>query len=980
MISVHHCVRNSIWLRVLDLACSMATPLDCAGYKAEFRRIQGVLNLQLPYSEGTASEKHSPYIVLNGTVGKVVVGKGAATGVAADGVHPMEDNPEFIHYIESIWVEDQLGNLLSMRHLSPAEPSPATMIFEIPPGTTAVRAFEFCNVHGLFRGPAVSVDTQHIKPDANIGCSVQTCAEGTSVSACQAFTGELLRRADNTPKNDPTGKHKPYLTLQGTRATIVVGIGATPGNAGGLIHPMQPSDDQDIVHWISHIYALDDLGNLVALCELLPTDSAPATCSFEVPEGVLFLRPFEFCNKHGLYAGEIVQVGAANATAERKCRKRECSASQPSLGPYESEAVQALIQSQQESVDRISSVNMCRQHSAKYFIAKSALTEELQGLVDGLTRQGATDSDVADRLAIFPDLFARLNALGGRWSAMGVVLQHTVIDANGTNPELRLELISESEMLFSQSSLPAGQQTFADGMPVPITDSVDLLIIQASFGMDWGHANLKSLGPHYTIFYSPDFTNEFVNVTLCAKTQGWMGIGWLSPTHSGVLMNHTDMVVAFVQDGQAVVQDRFARYIEEPLRDELLSDQRSDDLGNSLNGQNDLELIPGALGTAGKEWCPDLQCNTGFSLVQFRRAFNTDDASDLRLPVKSAKIGLIHAFSTKDPIDGILVQHVSSSTGYVDLQWNLDCIPGTYFEITNIECKPCDKGQFRPASSPVWKCLQAPLGSFQNETGQAAVKRCKDGFTTASAGSTEEFACVCPGPSLNAPNGRYHVHRCGTAPLVDELGDATPCARLGDCLECPEGMTCKGSRDLRLDHPPAAKRRVEEFCSSYAFADTAVCTSRAFCEAHLDDPDCEHARPELKPGFWSDPTEPLSVFVCKNDVQCLGGVPGSVCATNREGVSCGLCKPNHFADGLGECAECQGFDAVPGAIGFIALLIAIALLGWRTRQRISKSSKQAVSAAIIATQVGVTRQPKRESTCRLLTWFFRYFHFKGAQR
>ena len=60
------------------------------------------------------------------------------------------------------------------------------------------------------------------------------------------------------------------------------------------------------------------------------------------------------------------------------------------------------------------------------------------------------------------------------------------------------------------------------------------------FRMDWGHLSLKSLGPHYTIFYSPDFINELVNVTLCAKTHGWMGIGWLSPSHSGLLMNHTD--------------------------------------------------------------------------------------------------------------------------------------------------------------------------------------------------------------------------------------------------------------------------------------------------------------------------------------------------------------------------------------------------------------------------------------------------------
>ena len=35
--------------------------------------------------------KHSPYIVLNGTVGKVVVGRGAASGNPDDPIHPMEE-------------------------------------------------------------------------------------------------------------------------------------------------------------------------------------------------------------------------------------------------------------------------------------------------------------------------------------------------------------------------------------------------------------------------------------------------------------------------------------------------------------------------------------------------------------------------------------------------------------------------------------------------------------------------------------------------------------------------------------------------------------------------------------------------------------------------------------------------------------------------------------------------------------------------
>ncbi|CAE7337002.1 dfx [Symbiodinium natans] len=614
-----------------------------------------------PFFSEYLREKHSPYIVLNGTRGRVVVGKGAVTGDAADKIHPMEDNPDYIHFIQTMWVEDQAGNVVSMRHLSPAEPAPATMYFDIPDGATSLRAFELCNLHGLWRSAVVAVGAGAAAPGATGGCRLRHCEEGTSVSACQAFTGELQRRENFQPKTDPTGKHSPYLLLDGTTATIVVGIGATPGHEGGLIHPMSPSDDKDVVHWISHVYAVDDLGNLVALCELLPTDPAPATCVFQVPEGIGFLRPYEFCNVHGLYIGDLVQVSSGNSSAQRQCFKRECSASQPSLGPTapRSAAVEALIQQQQEAGDRISSMNMCLQHMAVYFIRKSLVSAELQADVNRLTQEGDAASDVARRVQMFPDLFAKLNAAGGKWSARSVVFQHTMQEANGTQPTLRLDLIDEAALQGKWALgifIFAGRASYAEGVNAAIVDVEELLLIHANFAMDWGYTRQKALGPHYTIFYSPDFVDQSVNVTLCAKTHGWMGIGWLNPDRDGgPLMQNTDMV--------AEVQDRFARWIatalheeEEPLRDELLSGQRTDDAGNPLNGANHLELIPGALGISGREWCPD--------------------------EVLSTKIGLIFAFARTDPHEH-LDQHLLSSTGYVDLSWNLDCAPGQYFDMAS---------------------------------------------------------------------------------------------------------------------------------------------------------------------------------------------------------------------------------------------------------------------------------------------------------
>ncbi|OLQ01606.1 hypothetical protein AK812_SmicGene15634 [Symbiodinium microadriaticum] len=268
-------------------------------------------------------------------------------------------------------------------------------------------------------------------------------------------------------------------------------------------------------------------------------------------------------------------------------------------------------------------------------------------------------------LRIFPELFAKLNALGGKWSARSIVFEHTMQEANGTQPQLRLELINEVDMRFTESVVSAGNRTYAEGVNTPIVGLTELLLIHADFAMDWGYANQRSLGPHYTIFYSPDFVQQSVNVALC-----WMGIGWLDPNRAGgPLMQDTDMV-AFVKDGQDPYAEREdaalnrrrrrsrhqnalsgeqmvalllrldrAISAEEPLKDELLVGQRSDDAGNPLNGVNDLQLIPGE-GCA----CTKYQ-------VQFRRPFATDDLSDITLPVRSAKIGLIFAFARKDPFE-----------------------------------------------------------------------------------------------------------------------------------------------------------------------------------------------------------------------------------------------------------------------------------------------------------------------------------------
>ena len=53
--------------------------------------------------------------------------------------------------------------------------------------------------------------------------------------------------------------------------------------------------------------------------------------------------------------------------------------------------------------------------------------------------------------------------------------------------------------------------------------------------------------------------------------------------------------------------------------------------------------------------------------------------------VKASKIGIIFSFAKTDPFESYLEQHLPTSTGYIDIAWNLVCDPGLYFDITVTE-------------------------------------------------------------------------------------------------------------------------------------------------------------------------------------------------------------------------------------------------------------------------------------------------------
>jgi desulfoferrodoxin (superoxide reductase-like protein) len=276
---------------------TVQVPVDfCPTMHAEFLRRQANApwNRATPYNE-TDGAKHTPYITVTDSVAVVKVGDGSP-------YHPMSASAELDglpHFITHIYVLDQDGGFVAMTGLDPSQSSVAELEFTIPEGTAQLKAYSFCNLHGLWEGSAVSVSP---------GTAAKTCglvpvasAAWTSVVADLSLQQSLPPHSRSEAYNETHGaKHTPYITLKGNQATVQVG--------DGPYHPMTASTDPSVVHFITHIYVLDQDYNLVTMQELSPQGVDVASIDFTVPVGATSLTAYEWCNKHGLWEGPTVQV------------------------------------------------------------------------------------------------------------------------------------------------------------------------------------------------------------------------------------------------------------------------------------------------------------------------------------------------------------------------------------------------------------------------------------------------------------------------------------------------------------------------------------------------------------------------------------------------------------------------------------------------------------------------------------------------
>ena len=114
--------------KVVDVVVDTPVPLVCCGQK---------MTEVKPNSTEAAHEKHLPVIEKDGN--KVTVKVSTVE-------HPMQDE----HYITAIWLQTEKA--LYKKALVPGEKTEA--VFTVEAGDNVIAAYEYCNLHGLWKTEA----------------------------------------------------------------------------------------------------------------------------------------------------------------------------------------------------------------------------------------------------------------------------------------------------------------------------------------------------------------------------------------------------------------------------------------------------------------------------------------------------------------------------------------------------------------------------------------------------------------------------------------------------------------------------------------------------------------------------------------------------------------------------------------------------------------------------------------------------------
>eukprot|EP00584_Thalassiosira_punctigera_P007200 CAMPEP_0172536930 /NCGR_PEP_ID=MMETSP1067-20121228/8637_1 /TAXON_ID=265564 ORGANISM="Thalassiosira punctigera, Strain Tpunct2005C2" /NCGR_SAMPLE_ID=MMETSP1067 /ASSEMBLY_ACC=CAM_ASM_000444 /LENGTH=382 /DNA_ID=CAMNT_0013322117 /DNA_START=39 /DNA_END=1187 /DNA_ORIENTATION=- len=293
----------------------------CPTLAAEFaRRQKELLGADEPfaYRRGETA-KHVPFLTLSedGMTAAVVVGDGDKDGGTWHPMLPSNETDE-VHFITHILAKDQDDKVVALKAMDPTIMPPATMTFWVPASATSLTPFEWCNLHGLWRGETVTVPAmasaskeRRTKDMACMASNFEGEGAWTSVHADYLRLQKLPPHNSDAPfTKEKDVKHTPYITLKddGKTASVLV------GDPSVAVHPMDGSPDgAGTPHWIREIYVLDQTGTILTMRSLDSAGVDRAEIEFEVPEGTETLVAYSYCNLHGLWEGPAAKVENAPA-------------------------------------------------------------------------------------------------------------------------------------------------------------------------------------------------------------------------------------------------------------------------------------------------------------------------------------------------------------------------------------------------------------------------------------------------------------------------------------------------------------------------------------------------------------------------------------------------------------------------------------------------------------------------------------------
>jgi len=218
-----------------------------------------------------------------------------------------------------------------------------------------------------------------------------------------------------------------------------------------------------------------------------------------------------------------------------------------------------------------------------------------------------------------------------------------------------------------------------------------------------------------------------------------------------------------------------------------------------------------------------------------------------------------------------------------------------------VGCAECDAGTYS-AGRGTSECERCPHGRFSGVHGMTECDRCQSGKYVDNLGKT---ACGdCPSLTDTAGMGAEHVSEC-----ICPSGYVKP-SGTHDCERCEMGLLCPvGSNEDTL---------------------LAALQNRSMDDGSL-------VLPRILPGYFAESNAPLSVFLCRNDVDCPGGWPGA-CGEHARGRACGACEDGYYRHGQ-KCMSCTGVDESPFNYPILPLILgpfAVLVLYFLHKDKVEK--------------------------------------------